>query len=253
MPTVRITTSQNIDIDYNIATLSQRIAARSIDYVVFMCAYSVIIMVFVSYAGLNPNQVDSARGMNESMFVILLGVWLALCVFYDLFTEIFLNGQSLGKRAIKIKVISLNGARPSIGQYFLRWVFRIIDFGVTLGSAAVVTVAFSDKKQRIGDMIAGTTLVQTTADDNFTDLIFKQPHIDHKSTYPEVMQLIDKDIVLIHDVIRNFNQTRNSVLVNKLAHRIKTFLNVEYPPQINDYQFLEIILNDYNYLSANRT
>ncbi|EOR95431.1 hypothetical protein ADIARSV_1432 [Arcticibacter svalbardensis MN12-7] len=252
MPTVRIITSQNIDIDYDIASLSQRIAARSVDYMVFMCAYTVAFMIFLAYAGISQNEIGRNGNIDQGMFIILIGIWLALCVFYDLFTEMFLNGQSLGKRALKIKVISLNGGRPSIGQYLLRWVFRIIDFGVTLGSAAVVSVAFSDKKQRIGDMIAGTTLVKTTPHDDFTSLIFIQPGLDYKPTYPEVMQLIDKDIVLIHDIIRNFNQTRNNLLIFKLAHRIKTFLNVAYPSQTNDYQFLEIILNDYNYLSAGR-
>lgn len=250
MPTVRITTPQNIDIDYDVASLSERITARAVDYLVFICAYTVIVTIFAAYMGINEEELNSGQGVNQTMFIILMGVWLALCVFYDLFTEIFLNGQSLGKRSVKIKVISLSGAQPSVGQYLLRWVFRIIDFGVTLGSAAIISVAFTDNKQRIGDLIAGTTLVKTTPHNNFGDLVFIPPGPDFEPTYPEVMQLIDKDIVLIHDVIRNFNRTRNNILVYKLAHRIKTFLNVEYPPRINDYQFLEIVLNDYNYLSA---
>lgn len=146
---------------------------------------------------------------------------------------------------VKIKVISLNGARPSVGQYILRWLFRIIDFGITFGALAVVTVALSDNKQRVGDMLAGTTLVKTEPSTQIKDLIFKEPDADYEPTYTEVIQLTDQDITLIHEVIKNFNRTRNSFLVYKLALRIKEFLRVTYPPEINEYPFWEIIVNDY--------
>jgi uncharacterized RDD family membrane protein YckC len=251
MKTVRITTTQNIDIDYDVASLSERIAARIIDYLIFMCIYMIFIIVVMSYFGITTNDGRLDSALAGTGIVILIVVWLAVCVFYDLLTEIFLNGQSIGKRSVKIRVISLNGTRPSVGQYILRWIFRILDFGISMGTAAVITVAFSDKKQRIGDMVAGTTLVKTSPRNKFNDLIFGPPGADYVPTYKEVIQLTDHDIVLIHDVIKNFNRTRNSNLVYKLALRIKAFLHVKYPPEINEYQFLEIILNDYNFLIAN--
>nr|WP_294940894.1 RDD family protein [uncultured Mucilaginibacter sp.] len=249
MPTIKITTTQNIDIDYEVASLSQRISARIIDYVVFMCVYTAIVTMFAIYYGVEDNSPQAAEGFGSG-FVVLIGVWVALCALYDLLTEVFFNGQSVGKRSVKIKVISLSGNRPSIGQYILRWLFRTIDFGITLGSAAMVSVAFSDNKQRLGDMVAGTTVVQTTPRNNFNDLVFGQPEGDYEPTYKEVMQLTDTDVVLIHDVIKNFNRTRNSYLVYKLAIRIKRFLKVAYPSHINEYQFLEIVLKDYNYLTG---
>lgn len=246
MKTVRITTSQNIDIDYEVAGVSERVSARLIDYGIFWIAYMICIFVFAGYAataGGNP--------FTSSGFVAIIVVWLVLCVFYDLITELFFNGQSIGKRTIKIKVISLNGARPSTGQYLLRWIFRIIDFGITFGSGALLTVALSNNKQRVGDMVAGTTLVKTMPKTKFDDLVFNAPGTDYEPTYPEVSNLTDRDVVLIHDVIRNFNRTRNSLLVYKLAVRIKEFLNIQAPADQNEYQFLEIILNDYNHFTGN--
>ncbi|RKR85622.1 putative RDD family membrane protein YckC [Mucilaginibacter gracilis] len=250
MQTVRITTSQNIDIDYQVAGLGDRVAARAIDYMIFLVVYTIMITIMVAFYG--PSGIDSSENSAESgrLFIIIIVVWLGLCVFYDLLTEVFLNGQSIGKRSMKIKVISLNGARPGIGQYLLRWLFRIIDFGITLGTAAVVTVAFSDKKQRIGDMVAGTTLVKTSTLTQFKDLVFTPPAEDYEPTYNEAMQLTDQDVVLIHEVIRNFNRTRNSNLVYKLALRIKAHLHVSYPADVNEYEFLEKIVNDYNFLIA---
>jgi uncharacterized RDD family membrane protein YckC len=249
MQTVRITTSQNIDIDYEVAGLGDRIAARVIDYMLFLCLYTLVIMIFAIIIGANNYEDGSSAnsGFKGTNFLIMMAVWLGMCVFYDLITEVFFNGQSIGKRSMKIRVISMTGARPRVGQYLLRWIFRILDFGISGGTAAVITVAFSDNKQRIGDMVANTTLIKTAPPNKYADLVFGPPPADYEPTYQEVMQLNDRDIVLIHDVIKNFNRTRNSNMVYRLALRVKDHLGVTYAAEINEYRFLEIIVNDYNY------
>jgi uncharacterized RDD family membrane protein YckC len=246
MEIIKITTSQNVEIDYAVAGIGARVKARVIDYAVFFGIYMVCIFTLLALIG-----ISHGLGRNDHGFAIIIIVWLVLCVFYDLLAEVFFNGQSIGKRMAKIKVISLNGARPGIGQYILRWIFRIIDFGFTFGSLAVVTVALSDKKQRLGDMVAGTTVVKTEPVTLFKDLIFKVPEADHLVKYPQVLNLTDRDITLIHDVIKNFNSTRNSLLIYKLAINIKKYLHISYPREINEYQFLEIVVKDYTYLIAN--
>jgi uncharacterized RDD family membrane protein YckC len=122
MQTIKITTSQNIDIDYQVAGLGDRIVARLIDYAIFIGIYFVCIIVFTIFIGINDY---NSNGTNIGILIVI-GVWLVMCVFYDLLCEIFMNGQSLGKRSMKIKVISLDGARPNVGQYLLRWIFRIM-------------------------------------------------------------------------------------------------------------------------------
>jgi uncharacterized RDD family membrane protein YckC len=247
MRTIKITTSQNIDIDYQLADIGDRILARLLDYVVFAGLSIVVLIIFGIFSGLINYY--SGDGSNIGTY-IMIGLWLLLCVMYDLICEIFFNGQSVGKRTMKIKVISLNGARPRVGQYLLRWVFRIIDFGVTGGSLAVITVALSDKRQRVGDMVADTAVVNLTPKNSFGQLVFGPPPADYQPVYSQVAQLTDNDVVVIHDVIKNFNRTRNSLLVYKLAMKLKSFLNVSYPREINEYQFLEIVLNDYNTITA---
>lgn len=247
MEIVKITTAQNIAIEYELAGLGKRVKARCIDYALFCAVYTLCAMIFLSQAANG-----GTTGNNKSFFVAL-AVWGCLCVIYDLVTEIFFNGQSIGKRVAKIKVISLNGDRPGVGQYLLRWVFRLVDFGISLGSMAVVMVSFSDKKQRIGDLIAGTTVVSTQPITQFKDLLFGEPEPGHTPTYTQVMKLTDRDITLIHDVIKNFNRTRNNLLIYRLAIRVRNFLQVAYPPDTNDYQFLEIIVSDYKSIINNST
>ncbi|HTH82995.1 MAG TPA: RDD family protein [Mucilaginibacter sp.] len=245
MEIVKITTAQNIQIEYELAGLGKRVKARCIDYALFFAVYMLCILIFFG-------QTESVRtrGSNKGFF-IALAVWGCLCILYDLLTEVFFNGQSIGKKVAKIKVISLNGDRPGVGQYLLRWVFRLIDFGMSLGSLAVVMVSFSDKKQRIGDLVAGTTVVSTQPITQIKDLLFGEPEPGYVPIYRQVIRLTDRDITLIHEVIKNFNRTRNNLLIYKLALHVRDFLQVTYPPDTNDYQFLEIIVNDYQSIVNN--
>ena len=247
MKSVKITTSQNIDIDYELAGVSERVSARLIDYAIFYALLMACLVIFAGATGGGPGT------FNSSSYLIMMAVWLGFCVFYDLICELFFNGQSIGKRAIKIKVISLNGARPSTGQYLLRWAFRILDFGITFGSGALLAVALSNNKQRVGDMVAGTALVKTQPKNKLGDLVFNAPGSGYEPVYAEVANLADQDVVLIHDVIRNFKRTRNNLLVYRLALKIKSVLNISTDPGVNEYQFLEIILNDYNHLTGQHT
>src|SRR5437588_5254450 len=123
MQTINITTSQNVDIDYEIAGLGERIVARLIDYAIFVLIF---IMSFTILGATEALRDSSVRT------VVLYIIFGSLYVFYDLVCEIFMSGQSIGKKVMKIKVISLDGSRPTISQFLLRWLFRIVDFTITL-------------------------------------------------------------------------------------------------------------------------
>ncbi|WDF56056.1 RDD family protein [Mucilaginibacter sp. KACC 22063] len=246
MHTIRITTSQNIDIDYELAGFGDRFLARIIDYAIFIGLYFFIFVVYFIFYGANSFGVNNQY---EIVFIVL--IWLLLCVFYDFICEVFFNGQTIGKRGLKIKVISLNGGRPKVGQYLLRWIFRIVDFTITFGGGAVICMALTEKRQRIGDFVAGTGVVKTAPASRFEELVFAPTLTEgYEAKFPAVAQLNDSDIVLIHDVIKNFNYTRNNMLVYKLALRIRQFLNIPLPENVNDYQFLEMVLNDYKYFTS---
>jgi hypothetical protein len=193
--------------------------------------------------------VQSGGGFPMAILVIAI-IYSLVLTFYDLVAEIFFNGQSIGKYAIKIKVISLDGTRPTIGQYFMRWVFRLIDFGITFGVGALVSVAVSEKKQRIGDIVAGTAVIKTRPATALQDIYFTSPEEEYEPLFPQVSSLTDHDITLVHEVITNFKRTGNSNLVFNMAQKVKEHLGVENPPNLNDFQFLESIAKDYAYVTS---
>ncbi|HXU28785.1 MAG TPA: RDD family protein, partial [Bacteroidia bacterium] len=127
MSIITVHTTQNIDIDYELGGLGERILARLIDFAVFIPF--VIVFMFLSVS-------VSQTGLTIYALIVLI-----IYTFYDLLFEVFFNGQSIGKRVMKIKVISLDGARPKFSQFLLRWLFRMVDFSLTGGLCALITAA----------------------------------------------------------------------------------------------------------------
>ncbi|WP_295721384.1 RDD family protein [Mucilaginibacter sp.] len=237
MQTITVHTTQNIDIDYEIAGIGERILALLIDYGIFI-ALSIV------------GGILAINGLTEfgvSFYFIVVGVAFA---FYDLVCEVFLNGQSLGKRILKIKVISLDGNRPTFSQYLLRWVLRFVDFPLTAYLGALVSAIVTDNGQRIGDIAAGTAMVKTHPRTQMNNLVFRPSDDTYVPVFKEVSQLTDDDINLIADVLHNYMRTRNSMIVYNMARRIMDHFQIALPPGMNDMQFLETIIKDYSHIVA---
>jgi uncharacterized RDD family membrane protein YckC len=242
MQTIKITTSQNIDIDYEVAGLGERILARLIDLAIFFFVYILGLLI----GGWANWYVDGSFGI-----IIVVIVYAVLFVFYDLIFEIFMNGQSVGKRIMKIKVISLDGGQPRVGQYFIRWLFRIVDFLLTWpGLVALIVAAVSEKTQRVGDVVAGTILIRTSPRTQINSIVFMPTYDGYQPVFKEAGQLNDKDIELIHEIINTYTKTGNNVVVYNMALRVKEHLNVTPPNGMNDMLFLQTIIKDYNHISA---
>jgi uncharacterized RDD family membrane protein YckC len=90
----------------------------------------------------------------------LLALLLLLPSVGPLVFELLYAGQSPGKRRVGIRVLSLDGRRPSFNQLVLRNILRLVDF-LPLGYLAGVASLFvSERAQRLGDVVAGTLVVR---------------------------------------------------------------------------------------------
>ena len=251
MQTVKIKTSQNIDIDYEVAGLGERILARIVDMGVFIGLFYIIYIIIIAFVLTSAPRFGSGGFGGIPVFlIVLLIIYSIVFIFYDLVAEIYFNGQSIGKYAIKIKVVNIDGARPTIGQYFLRWAFRLLDFGITFGIGAVISVAVSEKKQRIGDLVAGTTLIKTKPRTTLDELFLNSQDDSYEPVFPEVSTLTDEEIALIHEVISNFKSTGNSRVVYNMAVQVKEHIAVTAPREMNDFDFLQTIIKDYSYVTS---
>ena len=91
--------------------------------------------------------------------VLVVHRWPALVLwlgYYVLCEALF--DRTLGKRAVGLRVISEDGTPVGLGQTIVRNVFRI---PVAFYLVAAIAVWRSPKKQRIGDRVAGTLVIQS--------------------------------------------------------------------------------------------
>jgi uncharacterized RDD family membrane protein YckC len=231
MDTIKIRTTQNVEVEYAIASIGDRILAYLVDGAIYLGWIIVFALVNV-YVGLS-------------------GVWFILALlpimFYHLLCEIFLNGQSLGKRALDLKVVKLSGHAPSVGDYLLRWVFRLLDITLFSGFVAIITIAINNKGQRLGDIAAGTSVIKTTPVRRRNSFQVKLED-NYQIVFPEVAVLSDKDMALLRKLLFKAIQYKNEVLLSRIAERTKEVMEVR--PKMNDRDFLKTVIKDYHHLTA---
>lgn len=235
-----VETGQNVLIKKDLANVGERIAAQLIDYLI-MFAY-----IFLVYL------VSDFSFTNESEKTVFVYVLLIPVFFYALLSEIFMQGQSLGKKALKIKVVKVSGAQPTVSSYIIRWLFKIIEgnIGVLFGSPAIITIAANGKGQRLGDLVAKTSVISLKQNESLENTIFVELPKDYKLVYKETEKLELSDIKTIKDVIRHYKKdvlNTNSISMIKdtvAAVKKKTGIQSSAVP----LKFLQSILADYNFL-----
>lgn len=235
MENLYIETTQNVEIEHNIASVGERMLAHLLDYCFFF-VYFFIMMFFETV-------------FRFSGFTIALIILLPM-VLYDLFFEIVYNGQNPGKMIMKIKVVKLDGSSPEISNFLLRWVFRLIDNLLILGSIAVITILLNGKGQRLGDLAAGTTIVKLKRKFHLSDTILVSLPADYKITFEEVKMLSEDDIRTVKEVLTFIRTHPRSVKSDQIGTKIKQALEkkLSINSVLHYQQFLQTIMNDYNFV-----
>jgi uncharacterized RDD family membrane protein YckC len=236
METVTVHTAQNIDIDYEIGSIGERLVAWMIDIGIMIPLVIIATLIGTS--------------LSQTGVIITIVILSIVFTFYHLFCEVFFNGQSFGKKVMKIRVISLDGGRPRFSQFLLRWLFRLVDFALSSGVAALVTAVVTDKNQRLGDLVAGTVLIRTVPRTKMNNISYVPVPEAYEPVFPQAVQLTDRDIALIHEVISNYMKTGSNYAVYNLADKIRSHMNITMPPNMNSMQFLQALLKDYTYITT---
>ena len=244
---IEVQTTQNVTIDYETAGVVQRILAYLLDLIAIIVWVIGWFWILGTVASFGINQ-----AFNGDIFAILLVIIILLpVVFYHLLFETLNNGQSPGKMVMKIRVVNVDGTAPTSSSFLIRWLFRLIDFSMTEGFLAVIMVAVTKKSQRLGDLLAGTTVIDLKLNSrnrelSITDLDF---HEDYKVTYIDVLdRLSDKDIQTISSIIEDQRMRDSDYFNQRLAERIKSITGYTYNGP--DRVFLRKVVSDYNYLAV---
>lgn len=234
MQTVSISTTQNVGIQFELAGLGDRIIASIIDGLILGTYMFGAILLLISL-------------QTQSLWLIISIMLVPF--FYHLICEVFLNGQSIGKKQMNIRVVRLDGNPATLGAYVLRWITRLIEINILMGAPAIIAIAMTENGQRIGDIAAGTTVVKLSKKIQASShTIVQRLEEEHIVQFPQVIQLTAEDIHLIQQVLSAYRTNATVDPVLKVTDKVKDHLKIDsdFPP----VKLLHTLLKDYNYLTS---
>lgn len=263
MPLIEIETAFNIDLEFEIAEIHKRLLAYVIDFIILLLFFTS--MKYFYYGGFNLAGVSTLQS-HVGLDILTISIPMLL---YSVTCEVWMNGQTIGKKLLNIRVISLDGGEPSLSQYIVRWMFKVFEwpffFGYTYfslqsilgyiiitgfwGLVVLIIIAVSRKNQRFGDIAANTVVVNTKSPFSVDDTIFMDiAEKGYVVTFPEVLKLSDRDINTIKNVVNLYHKEHNTQTCDRVASKVQEVLDIH--SDMYSINFLETLLADYNYLAT---
>jgi uncharacterized RDD family membrane protein YckC len=235
MRTIDIRTTQNVVITYEIATLSDRILALLLDWLIIVVSF--LIINYFTY------RIFDLR--TESMAIIF--AMLFSC--YTLISEVLFSGRTIGKMALRTKVVSLEGKHLSFYDYTLRWAFRIVDIFMTMGALGALLSSSTDYGQRIGGLVSNSTVVKinTKLRIQLKDLLKISTLGDHEPKYVGVRNFKESDMLLVKQTLDRYQRYKNKAhefAIADVAEVMRNQLGLESIPE-NKILFLKTLIRDY--------
>jgi len=268
MGVIKVSTTFNIDLEFEIPEFHRRLFAWAIDVVMQIIYYRIAIMIL-------SRSISTSDIFSEDGRYNLWGLYMMIIIpifTYHLICEVTMNGQSIGKKILGIRVVSENGGRPGISQFIIRWLIRTGDYTIIiilllnvfilinkellvflaasllLLLTDIILVVSSKKGQRLGDILAHTILVRTSSRGSMEETVFMEVADNYIPVFPQIMRLSDKDINAIKNILDTARKKGDFHLAAMASEKIKTHLNIN--TSLSPFDFLNTLLKDYNYLSV---
>jgi len=271
MATLKVPTSFNIDVEFEIPEFFRRLLSLFIDMIIQLL-YLILAMRLLDLIVRNMDFSSGNAGYDTSALTLLFMVPVFT---YHVVQESLMNGQSFGKKIMRLRVVNENGGRAGIGQFMIRWLLRISDTWIVLLLfiiiqsqysgystestfiiaaavifllADIILVISSPKGQRIGDFLAKTILIRTHTRASITETVFQEVEESYTPVFPAIMRLSDKDINAIKSILESARRRSDPGTADSAAFKIKNHLGIE--TDMDSVMFLATLLKDYNYLSV---
>ena len=233
MEQFQIETAQNITINQNTAHLGDRMVAYLVDSFIIIGYIISTILLLVSL------EIDLG-----DMWALYLLLTLPAFLYY-LILETFMDGQTVGKKMMQVRVVKLDGSKPSFASYFIRWILRIIDVSLTSGGIAVLTILIRGTGQRVGDIAAGTTVISEKKRVSLKDTLLRELPEDYEPRFPQVTVFKDREMQTIKELYDASKRNGDHNVIVSLSDRIKrvTDINTDLKP----VEFVDVVIKDYNF------
>jgi uncharacterized RDD family membrane protein YckC len=180
--TLIIETPERVQLAFALASIGNRFLAVALDHFI-----QVLAVFFVSsIGGLIMGDAVSIGDLGNTApeiakwaYAIIIVAAFIIFAAYFIFFEWLWNGQTPGKRLLKLRVIREDGRPITLWEAIARNLIRIFDLFPGLYSIGLISIFLNNRDQRVGDMFAGTVVIRERTDEapSFADT-FSNPVSD---------------------------------------------------------------------------
>ncbi len=263
--TLIIETPERVPLEFALASIGNRFLAVAIDHFLQFLAYFLISWFFIWISELRYTEsfdVYLAEMSKWTMAIFLVVVFL-LFTGYFIFFEWIWNGQTPGKKLLKLRVIREDGRPITLWEAMARNLLRVVDAipGTVLPIYAVglITVFLNGRDQRIGDIFAGTVVIRERTDEAPTfDETFAETIGDSALRrvqkqvvfFADVKTLSEEEIEVVESFLRrrwDLSEKQRLWMAWRVALPIMYKIKPNYDPQDFTYEgFLEELIHRVN-------
>lgn len=243
MSELYITTTQNVKLFFTPASIGERILAHCVD---LLTKGAYITLCIVLFNWINGENIITSM-QNDTVSILLFILLAAPVAFYTLAFESLMEGQTPGKKLLKIKVVKIDGFQAGFFEYLTRWIFSLIDFimGYVVG---ITSIVITKHNQRLGDLAAGTAVITEKSKYNISHTILMDIEDEYSPTFAQnqVILFSDNDMRIIKENYEMAIRRSSPEITYRLARKIETIMQIKSPFN-DDNKLIEVLLKDYNY------
>ncbi len=228
--TLQITTPEGIVFSLTLASPIVRFLAYAVDLACISALSSIVGSLVAFFSLLNP---DLAGG-------IMIAAYFFIQIGYGIVLEWLWQGQTLGKRLLRLRVMDVQGMRLHFSQIVIRNLMRTVDSLPLFYLVGGLVCFFNRRAQRLGDIAANTIVIRTTAvvEPDFEQVAAGK--FNSLRDYPHLVARLrqrtssqESDIAL-RAILRRNNLDASARLhvFSQIASHFKTL--IEFPPEATD-------------------
>ncbi|MBI1193251.1 MAG: hypothetical protein GC205_08760 [Bacteroidetes bacterium] len=239
LKTADIHTPQQVVIRYELASLRERIMAFLLDQATIWFGLFLLFILFAIVGGFD------SRPMQLLMMVLVIAIFWT----YSLVLEIMLDGQTLGKRLMGLKVVKLSGVEPRPGDFVMRWMFRLLDIWGSLGALGSLMIGTTPNAQRIGDLLADTIVIRIRPVQHVAlpTLLRMHEATVESAVYSRAGRFTEEEMLLAMEVldrVQRLPNPANLALLDQLSTKLGQELALPAVPRDQD-RFVRQVIRDY--------
>lgn len=219
MQIIKITTPENIEVEYTLAGLGSRTGAALIDMIIQGVLLLILGIALLLIGYFSPNFWEEYNGW------IIGGTLLVFALIsygYFIAMELSMNGMTLGKKVFKIRTIRNNGQPITLKHSALRNLFRVF---LDIFGVGVVLIFFTKQHKRLGDFVASTIVV---SEENKARPITLEGLEKINENYRYLMSSEE------YEILRDYAARKNSIEdCDCLKEQLKTYFKKKFESQVN--------------------